>query len=111
MTTFGYARVSTVGQSLEAQLAELTAQGCEQIFQEKISCKKRDRAELERMLRRRPRNTVRPYVFFFQALSATKVRCDRVTRTRRLRMALRAGTSIAKWVPIETTHVAATNRR
>ena len=32
-------------------MAELTAHGCERIFQEKISGKKRDRAELERLLR------------------------------------------------------------
>ena len=46
----GYARVSTVGQSLEEQRAKLTAAGCSKIFEEKISGKKRDRPELTRVL-------------------------------------------------------------
>jgi len=50
MTVYGYARVSTTGQSLEAQLAELQAAGCKEIFQEKITGKHRDRPQLKRAL-------------------------------------------------------------
>ena len=46
----GYARVSTVGQSLEEQRAKLTVAGCSKIFEEKVSGKKRDRPELSRVL-------------------------------------------------------------
>src|SRR3954447_8302335 len=51
MTTLGYARVSTNGQSLEAQLAELKKAGCRKIFEEKVSGKNRERPELKRALK------------------------------------------------------------
>ena len=47
----GYARVSSKGQSLEAQLAELKAAGSEKIFQEKVTGKHRNRPQLERVLK------------------------------------------------------------
>ena len=50
MTIYGYARVSSTGQSLDAQLAELKAANCERVFQEKVSGKNRDRPQLERAL-------------------------------------------------------------
>ena len=34
---YGYARVSSTTQSLDTQVAQLTAYGCEKIFQEKLS--------------------------------------------------------------------------
>ena len=47
---FGYARVSTDGQSLDAQLDELNAAGCSRVFQEKISGARSDRPELARLM-------------------------------------------------------------
>lgn len=46
---YGYARVSTGGQSLESQLSQLTAQGC-RIFAEKISGAESNRPELLRLM-------------------------------------------------------------
>lgn len=50
--TYGYARVSTDGQTLDAQAAQLEAGGATKLFQEKVSGAKRDRAQLDRMLAR-----------------------------------------------------------
>jgi DNA invertase Pin-like site-specific DNA recombinase len=52
MTNYGYARVSTNGQDLAAQEAELMAAGCAQVFKEKVSGAKTDRAELAKVIRR-----------------------------------------------------------
>lgn len=46
----GYARVSTNGQSLEAQLEQLRIAGCTKVFCEKISGVQTNRPELERLL-------------------------------------------------------------
>ena len=50
MTIYGYARVSTEGQSLSAQVAELRAAGAQRIFQEKINGARSDRKHLKRLL-------------------------------------------------------------
>ena len=52
MTAYGYARVSTNGQDLAAQEAELMAAGCAKVFKEKVSGTKTDRAELAKVMRR-----------------------------------------------------------
>ena len=47
---YGYARVSTHGQSVTAQIAELTAAGCEKVYRETASGAQTDRAQLRKLL-------------------------------------------------------------
>ncbi|WP_368163135.1 recombinase family protein, partial [Aeromonas sp. s6] len=48
----GYARVSSVGQSLDVQLDKLTKAGCERVYQEKVSGTSTDgREQLAELLR------------------------------------------------------------
>jgi DNA invertase Pin-like site-specific DNA recombinase len=47
----GYARVSTYGQTLDAQLEQLKAAGCARIYREKATGARADRKELLRMLK------------------------------------------------------------
>ena len=50
MAIYGYARVSTDGQSLAAQIAELKAAKCAKIYREKISGARSDRKQLMRLI-------------------------------------------------------------
>jgi DNA invertase Pin-like site-specific DNA recombinase len=52
MTTYGYARVSTDGQSLASQDAQLHAAGCAKVYAEKISGARSNRPELAKVLKR-----------------------------------------------------------
>jgi DNA invertase Pin-like site-specific DNA recombinase len=47
---YGYARVSTDGQSVEAQVRQLTKAGCNKVFRETASGAKTDRAQLAKAL-------------------------------------------------------------
>ena len=47
----GYARVSTHGQTLDAQLEQLRAEGCAKIFREKVTGARADRRELLKLLK------------------------------------------------------------
>jgi DNA invertase Pin-like site-specific DNA recombinase len=58
MTIYGYARVSTDGQSLASQDAQLHAAGCAKIFAEKVSGAKTDRAQLGKLLKTLDRGDV-----------------------------------------------------
>src|SRR5712671_5669293 len=47
---YGYARVSTDGQSVDAQARQLSKAGCKKVFREVASGAKTDRAQLRRLL-------------------------------------------------------------
>ena len=46
----GYARVSTYGRTLDAQLEQLRGAGCTKIYREKVTGAHSDRGELLKML-------------------------------------------------------------
>lgn len=50
MTVYGYARISSVGQSLEGQLETLIAAGARRIFEETASGARSDRPELAKLI-------------------------------------------------------------
>ena len=54
---YGYARVSTDGQSAEAQVRQLAKAGCSKVFREVASGAKTDRAQLRKALDRLARST------------------------------------------------------
>lgn len=47
---YGYARVSTWGQDLQSQLVALEKNGCEKIYKDKMTGKKIDREEFQKLL-------------------------------------------------------------
>src|SRR2546429_1286672 len=47
---YGYARVATDGQSVDAQVRQLTRAGCKKVFREVASGAKTDRDQLRRLL-------------------------------------------------------------
>jgi DNA invertase Pin-like site-specific DNA recombinase len=47
----GYARVSTYGQTIDAQLEQLRGGGCSKIYREKVTGARADRRELLKMLK------------------------------------------------------------
>jgi DNA invertase Pin-like site-specific DNA recombinase len=49
---YGYARVSTDGQTLDVQVAQLKAAGAEKVFKETVSGAKRERVQLQKLLDR-----------------------------------------------------------
>lgn len=50
MAILGYARVSTDGQSLDAQIEQLKAAKCQKIYREKLSGARTERAELRKLM-------------------------------------------------------------
>ena len=70
MTNVGYARVSTIGQSLDVQLSKLTKFGCAEIFKDKHTGTTADRPELREC---------RKYVRKGDSLVITKL--DRLARS------------------------------
>lgn len=49
---YGYARVSTIGQDLDAQIQVLKSEGCSQIFSEKMTGTKKERPHFQEVLSR-----------------------------------------------------------
>ncbi len=55
---YGYARVSLETQNLDLQLDALERAGCEKVFYEKISSRKKDRPELKKLLKKLRRGDI-----------------------------------------------------
>jgi DNA invertase Pin-like site-specific DNA recombinase len=76
---YGYARVSTDGQSLDAQVKQLCAAGAEKVFRETASSAKTDRVQLRRVLDQLAKGDV-----------LTVTRLDRLARSTRDLLSTRA---------------------
>src|ERR1700731_738774 len=87
----GYARASTYGQTINAQLAQLRAEGCTRIYREKMGGVRPDRRELLKLLKalapgdvvtgtridRLPRPTFHPFAILKQSISLQRrVACE-----------------------------------
>lgn len=72
----GYARVSTSGQTLAAQIEQLRAAGCTTIFQERASGARRERGQLEKAIAALPHDGV-----------LVVTRLDRLAKTLRVDLA------------------------
>ena len=68
----GYARVSTYGQTLDAQLQQFRAEGCAKVYREKASGARTNRAQLARVLAQLAKGDV-----------LTVTRLDRLARSTR----------------------------
>ncbi|MBI9066636.1 MAG: recombinase family protein, partial [Salinivirgaceae bacterium] len=55
---FGYARVSTNEESLENQIDSLKIAGCAEIFSEKISCRNKEKTQLDILLSKLRKNDI-----------------------------------------------------
>lgn len=55
---YGYARVSTWGQDFESQITALEEYGCCQIYKDKLTGTKMDRAEFQKLLKKIKKNDV-----------------------------------------------------
>src|SRR5215475_12184228 len=92
MPIYGYAGVSTDGQSLASQDAQLRAAGCAKVYSEKINGVKTDRPELAKVIKRLDAGDV---------LMVTRL--DRLARSTRDLLNIlvegRAGTRVSRCEP------------
>ena len=86
---YGYARVSTDGQSLDAQVKQLRAAGAGKVFRETASGARADRAQLRRVLGQLVKGDV-----------LTVTRLDRLARSTRDLLNTLAGTLKESLIPI-----------
>jgi Resolvase, N terminal domain len=92
---YGYARVSTDGQSIDAQVRQLKAAGARQVFREVASGAKTDRAQLRRVLAQLDAGDV---------LMVTRL--DRLARsTRDLLNTIAANRRPGRWLPIASRYM------
>jgi len=84
----GYARVSTLDQSLDRQIDSLNAQGCERIYQEKITGTKTHRPELDRMMETLRSGDILVVDSFSRLSRSTKDLLEMVDRLQKMNVSL-----------------------